>query len=311
MHPWPLGKRTLQIWPALIALLAAAILPVMMRAQTPAPAYIGAAPSPHITLDSDLDAGFKQLYELKFDSARDKFVDWERHHPAEPLGPALAAAADLFEEFYRQGILTSDFFLDDRRFLGGITGKPDADLETRFLSAATRAEDQAHARLAARPHDPDALFALTLTAGMRADNATLIEKKQFEGLHFLREGERAARDLLAVAPDTEDAYLALGAANYIIGCMPGYKRAVLWLGGVHGDKILGMQQVAWAASHGHYLRPYAKLLLALAALREQNPSLARSEFSELAAEFPTNPLFAMELAKTTPVLTRDPASNTR
>ena len=234
-----------------------------------------------------------------------------KRHPAEPLGPALAAAADLFEEFYRQGVLTSEFFLDDNRLTGGISGKPDADLEARFLATAKRAEDQAHARLADYPRDPDALFALTLISGMRADNATLLEKKQLEGLHYLREGDRAARQLLEVAPGTEDAYLAVGAANYIIGCMPVYKRAVLWMGGIHGDKALGMQQVARAAASGHYLRPYAKLLLALAALREKNPDLARMEFSELSAEFPDNPLFAGELAKITPIVIGAPSSSAR
>ena len=58
-----------------------------------------------------------------------------------------------------------------------------------------------------------------------------------------------------------------------------------------------MQQLAQAASRGHYLRPYAKLMLALAELRERNPSMAREHLAELVAEFPDNPLFAHELSK--------------
>jgi hypothetical protein len=111
--------------------------------------------------------------------------------------------------------------------------------------------------------------------------------------------------LLEVAPDADDAYVALGAANYIIGCLPGYKRAVLWVGGVHGDKTLGMQQVARAAAseHAHYLRPFARLLLALASLREKNTDVAHEQLRDLVIEFPENPLFAKELAKVTPVIT--------
>ena len=52
-----------------------------------------------------------------------------------------------------------------------------------------------------------------------------------------------------------------------------------------------------AAAHGHYLRPFAKILLALAALREKKPEVARIQLNELVAEFPENPLFASELAK--------------
>src|SRR5665213_4427733 len=195
-----------------------------LHAQSAAAGHAGAAPGAHVSDVPEFDAGFHELYELKFQPARERFVAWERQNPTDPLGPALEAAADLFEEFYRKGVLTSDFLLDDKRLLGGIEGKPDADLEAAFTSAAQRSEEFARQRLTTHPADANALFALTLSAGMRADNASLLEKKQIESLGFLREADRNAKTLLAVAPDTADAYLALGAANYIIGCLPGYKR---------------------------------------------------------------------------------------
>ena len=69
-------------------------------------------------------------------------------------------------------------------------------------------------------------------------------------------------------------------------------------------KIEGLQQLEIAAEHGHYLRPFAKILLAMAALREKKPDVARTQLSELVAEFPTNPLFASELAKVEPRTSR-------
>lgn len=254
--------------------------------------------------DPELDAGFRLLYELKFDQAREGFAKWEQARPLEPVGPAFEAASDLFEEFYRKGVLTSEFFLDDKRLLSGIKDKPDAPLEAQFASAVHRAETLARGRLAKQPRDPDALFALTLIAGMQANDLFVIQKRQLDSLHSLREADRTARILLGVAPDADDAYVALGTANYIIGCMPAYKRALLWVGGVHGDKALGMQQVARAAAseHARYLRPFARLMLALAALREKNPDLARQQLQELTTEFPENALFAQELAKVTPVI---------
>jgi hypothetical protein len=41
----------------------------------------------------------------------------------------------------------------------------------------------------------------------------------------------------------------------------------------------------------------AKILLALAALRQMNPEIARAQLCELVTEFTENPLFANELAK--------------
>jgi hypothetical protein len=102
---------------------------------------------------------------------------------------------------------------------------------------------------------------------------------------------------LAVAPDAADAYLGLGTANYIIGSLPGSKKFFLGFAGIHGDKNVGIRQLEIAADHGHYLRPFAKILLALVALREKETEVARVQLKELVTEFPANPLFAGELAK--------------
>ena len=106
-----------------------------------------------------------------------------------------------------------------------------------------------------------------------------------------------AKKLLVVAPDAADAYLGLGMANYFIGSLPGPKKFFLGFAGIHGDKKAGIQQLEIAAEHGHYLRPFAKILLALAALREKKTEVARTQLKELVAEFPENPLFTKELAK--------------
>jgi predicted Zn-dependent protease len=86
-------------------------------------------------------------------------------------------------------------------------------------------------------------------------------------------------------------------ANYFIGSLPGAKKFFLSFAGIHGDKTAGIRQLQIAADHGHYLRPFAKILLALAALREKQVDLARIQLQQLVAEFPENPLFASELAK--------------
>ena len=90
--------------------------------------------------------------------------------------------------------------------------------------------------------------------------------------------------------------MTLGAANYIIGSLPAHKRFFLWFGGIHGDRLRGVMQLQMAAMDGQYLRPFAKVLLALVARREDQPELARKLLEELSAEFPANPLFRRELA---------------
>jgi hypothetical protein len=260
----------------------------------PAAATIGPI---QLSVQPEIDAGFRLLYELKFTEAQAAFANWESRHPGEALGPAAEAASYLFQEFDRQNVLTSEFFLDDDRLLGGVQGTPDPQVRDAFGAAVRKAQELARARLKSNPRDVDALFALTIATGMEANYASLIERKHMESLRLTREADKVARDLLAISPRATDAYVALGAANYIIGCLPGYKRFVIRFGGFRGDRALGMQQLGLTAATGHYLRPYAKLTLGLAAMREKQPVLARVEFEQLTAEFPTNPKFARELAK--------------
>ena len=244
----------------------------------------------------DFQDGFRLLYETKFQEARWQFLQWEKVNPQDPLGHAWEGASYLFEEFYLQGVLTSQFFLDDKKFTEGVEGQPNGESRAAFLAACATSERLAKTQLAKNPNDTDALLALTVTAGMLADYASLIDKRPFESLLRIRESEAYGERLLAVKPDSADAYLALGAANYIIGSLPLHKRLLLRLGGIRGNRQLGMQQLATTAAKGNYLRPFAKILLALAALREKQPDLARTELRELAAEFPQNPLFQRELS---------------
>ncbi len=244
-----------------------------------------------------IDRGFDLLYRLKFEEARRQFADCQRMSPEDPLGYAAMAAGYLFEEFYYQGVLTSEYFLDNRRLLGGIQGKPDQGRASGFRSANQKGRELALHRLKDNPQDANALFSLSIAAGMQADFLAILDQHQLESLSFIKEAEGYAKRLLTVQPDNADAWLSLGAANYIIGCMPAYKRFFLWFGRIHGDKAVGMEQLQVAAERGHYLKPFAKILLALAAKREKQDDLARRQLLDLASQFPENPLFATELSR--------------
>jgi hypothetical protein len=255
------------------------------------------SPSPAFTTVPELASGFHLLYAQQFSEARETFTSWESNHPDEPFGEIAVAASYLFEELYRQNVLSSDFFLDEKRFLHGIEGKPDPVRMNDFRGALARARVLSRQRMNKNPKDPEALFGLTLAAGMESDANAILEKKQLDGLKRMKEANEYAKELLAQQPDANDAYVALGAANYVIGSLnPGYRFA-LWFGGIHGDKKLGMEQLGRTAQNGRYLQPFAKILLALAARREKQNTLAQRLLRELSQEFPSNQLYAAEYAK--------------
>jgi hypothetical protein len=243
-----------------------------------------------------LGAGFHELYELNFQGARAEFLTYQQRQPGDPLGKAAEAASYLFEQFFTKGVLTSAFFLDDAKLLGGVDGNAAENHNEAFLGANRRAREMAEQGLRSNPRDARGLLVLTLTDGMESDYMALIEKRQLASLSFVRQAEREGARLLAVDPSAQDAYVALGASNYILGCLPAYKRALLWMGGIRSDRARGIEQMQRAVEHGQYLQPFAKILLALAFEREHQTDRARVLLAGLASEFPANPLFARELA---------------
>src|SRR6267143_5522689 len=206
--------------------------------------------SPAFTAVSELTAGFDLLYEQKFVEAREVFASWQSRHPEQPFAEVAIAASYLFEELSRQGVLTSDFFLNEKKFLRGIDGSPDLGRMSHFRDALARARKLAGERQKTNPNDGEALLALTLAAGMESDAESILQKRHLAGLKQMKKANGYAKELLARHPDATDAYIAPGIANYIIGSQSAGSRFVLRLDGIHGDKKLGMEQVARTAENG-------------------------------------------------------------
>ena len=255
------------------------------------------ADSPAFTPVPELRAGFDLLYEQKFVEAREAFASWESRNPEEPFGQVAIGASLLYEELNAQGVLTSDFFLSERRFLHGIDGKPDPERMTLFREALAQARQLARERQKTDPKDDEALFALTLAAGMESNAESILERRHVAALKRMKEANEYAKRLLAQHPGAADGYIAIGMANYIIGSLGPASRFALWFGGIHGDKNLGMEQVAKTADNGLYLKPFAKIVLALAARREKQGALAQKLLRELSEQYPDSALFASEYAK--------------
>src|SRR5215468_10731976 len=132
------------------ALLAAAIATTVLLPTPLAGQSSKNLSSPAFSSVPELKEGYNLLYEQKFPEARKVFEDWAANNPTEPFGQVSIAASYLFEEFYLQRVLTSDYFLDDKRFLGGITGKPNPERIKGFEDAVGRARSLAFERLKAQ-----------------------------------------------------------------------------------------------------------------------------------------------------------------
>ncbi len=278
--PWR-RVRTRFLLLAALSLISADILAVAANPPTPPPS---------------LEQGFHLLYNLDFDHAHQVFLSWNHMHPDDPLGPACDAAGLLFSEFNRLGVHEGQLYSDDHSFDNRKKLDPDPAVHDRFNAAIAQAGMLAHARLSKDPKDQNALFALTLASGLQADYAALIEKRNLASLHFTKEANLWAEQLLALDPHCDDARVATGFSKYIIGSMSAPVRWLVRMGGISGDKTAGITDLQLTAQHGHYLAPFARILLAIAYVREKDKQRARELLVGLRDEFHGNPLFATEIA---------------
>jgi hypothetical protein len=244
-----------------------------------------------------INRGYRQMYNLDFDEAHKTFVEWEGEHPADPLGPVSNAAAYLFAEFDRLNILHSEFFVDTSIFHRSPKVTPDPEVRQAFDRELEKSGKLSDEILAGTPDDPAALFAKILTLGLRADYEGLIERRYFDALKVIKDSRATAEKLLMIQPNYYDAYLALGVENYLFSLKPAPVRWVLQAGGAQTDRDKGVEDLRLTAERGLYLSPYARLLLAVAALRGKDLPRARDLLAALALEFPRNRLYAQELAQ--------------
>ncbi len=240
------------------------------------------------------------MYDLNFPTAHRVFDQWKQSHPADSLGPASNAAAYLFAEFARLGVLESEFFTDNSAFENRAKLQPDPHIREMFDREIDAADRLADSALQSEPSKPSALFAKSLTFGLRADFAAMIDKQDLTALRYTKQGRAYADRLMATEPKAYDAYLGAGVENYLLSLKPAPLRVLLRWTGSQVDRQKGIEQLKMTAQHGKYLEPFAKLLLAVAALRDDNRARARQLLAELHRRFPDNPLYLRELNRLAP-----------
>jgi hypothetical protein len=213
------------------------------------------------------------------------------------MGPIADGAAYLYSEFDRLRILQSELFTENKKFID--LKKPQADpaAAANFHGSLEKGRALIEAALRKTPGDGNALFADTLRFGLRADYFAMIERKDLAALEEVKKGRDLSEKLLAKHPDYYDAYIAVGLENYLLSLKAAPVRWILKLSGAQTDRQTGLDKLRLTAERGHYLAPYAKLILAVADIRNKAPALARQKLESLANEFPMNRLYREELAK--------------
>ena len=194
-------------------------------------------------------------------------------------------------------ILETRFFMNDDNMVDGSSRpKPDPGVRTKLFEAFDHSKKLAAVRLAANPDDEVGLFSLSMSAGLETDYTALVEGRTWRSMKLAPASLDPARKLIDRTPPCYDAYVTFGATEYIVGNLPFFVKWFVRYDGIKGDKRRGIEQVKLAARHGRYYGPFARILLAMASLREKKLADAHELIAGLAEEFPENPLFRKELS---------------
>lgn len=244
-----------------------------------------------------LEQSFHAMYNLQFDEAFHKADQAKAIDKTDPMPWVAQGTAVLFREFDRLHILRSEIFTSDSAFNArpSYNWKPDA--KKQFEDSLATAEKLSRDRLDHNKNDVNALFAMVLANGLRANEAALIGKHNMTSLSFTKTSSGYAEKLLAISPDYYDAYISTGMSEYLVGTKPAPVRWILRLGGFKGDQEEGVKELTLVAERGKYMAPFARILLAFNDLRHQKPAEARKKLATLHDQFPANPLYLQEMAK--------------
>ncbi len=284
----PKPPKAVYCWLRLIALLIVA-WSSCGAAQPP--------PGPFVNTEAALQAAYARLYDFDFKGAHEILDGQRQLDPQNPLIPAVKCAAYLFAELDRLKILELDFFTDDDKVVDRRKLIPDPVIRQKFFDTVAESDRLANARLAVKPDDPDGLLALCMTTGLVTDYAALVEKRRFGSFSLAKKSHIWAKKLLALNPPMVDAYMTFGTAEYIVGSLPFFLRWFVHMDSVEGSKTKGIEELTLVAQKGKYNGPFARMLLAVIALREKHPEEAERLLAGLARDYPDNLLVRKELAR--------------
>ncbi len=238
--------------------------------------------------------GFVAFFNNEYDKAIAYFSREITAHPNDPDQYNHLAQSILYQEMYRNGSLESQLVSGNNAFLRRQKMTVTPETRRRFDDCLTKSLSLTGAQLQRNPRDVQALYQQASAHAMRATYFFLVEKAWMESLKEASAARKGSEAALAADPNFVDAHLILGVYSYVVGSLPFYMRAMGAVGGFHGDKVGGIEQLKLVATKGVLDRYDAQVVLAVLYRRDHNARLAIPLLQNLATLFPRNTLFRFE-----------------
>ncbi|HLW84027.1 MAG TPA: tetratricopeptide repeat protein [Candidatus Sulfotelmatobacter sp.] len=274
-----------------ILVLIALFVPARAGAQYPA---TGGASSREAQ-DPLVEVAFNHFYNMELEQSTRDFEKVLAQHPQDPRAVNHLLTSIVTHQLYETGAMNTGEYANDS-FIGQTHRPGDPKVKERIKRLVAQAEGLEEDELKANPDDVDALYARGVTRAQFSLYTALIERAWFSAL---RNGVGARHDherVLELDPKYVDAKLVVGTHNYVMGSLPWSVKVAVALVGLSGSKEKGLQYLREVGQSNGENAVDARIVLSLFLRREHNYDEARGIMAELAARYPKNYLFAIEVA---------------
>ena len=254
---------------------------------------IAAAADPKHIYEESTDA----LYNLDFSTAQRGYETLTHDFPENPDYWNALASSIWLKITYDQQKLNLESFSGSSSF--GTRESKDAVNpadEKRLRDTLTVAMSKAEAVLKENPNDVRALYALGISNATLASFEGTVKRSYLAAHSKAKVARNLHQQVLKLDPTFDDARMAIGTYDYVIGVIPGFIRFLLAPFGIRGaGREAGIRQLETAAAKGKSAATDARMVLAVIYTREKRYDQALEIIDELHSKYSRNFLF--ELAK--------------
>jgi tetratricopeptide (TPR) repeat protein len=253
-----------------------------------------AAPQVNATYDQALDA----LYNLDFSTAEQAFNSLTHQDENNPEYWNGVASTIWLKILYGQQKLNMESFSGSSIGTRESQDTVDPVEEKKLRNTVDIAMTKAKSILAKNPNDVRALYSLGVSNATLASFEGTAKRAYWQAAQKTKEARKYHQQVLKLKPDFNDAFLSVGAYEYVVTVIPwGLRYTILLpLGLTDGDKEGGIKKLETVATKGERASTDAKMLLIVIYNREKRYDQALRVINELHEKYPRNFLFEMSKA---------------
>lgn len=251
-------------------------------------------------------AGNAALYNIDYETARQKFEEIRKLQPQHPAGDIYLATVVWLEHLNKSRRLQTSLYRDESSFYAGADkakeenegDQVDAAVDRAFRDRMAQAKTKALALVARNKNDADAQYFLGAYYGVMAAYEASVTRKFFAAMRNGSRGVDAHEKVLKLKPDYYDAYLSVGMYDYITGNLPFMYKALATLAGVRGNKKRGIERLQTIVEKDAATADDARVMLLAIYQNEKRHEDALAILQQLTTKYPASYLLKLETAST-------------